>query len=169
VSIIVIALFFGGYHFVLVDQVPILGPIVFFVKIVLFLSGMIWVRATLPRIRYDRLMSFGWKIMLPLALLGVGWTAVSVILGDTFQSPVIYGIASVMFFVIVAIAALVAFRPQETTPMGEDATAIDLQPRGIGYVLMQVAGSLLSVPFVIFRVTQGLLANLQTGLRPENK
>jgi NADH-quinone oxidoreductase subunit H len=41
---------------------------------------MIWVRATLPRLRYDRLMAFGWKVMLPAALLNVFVTAVIVVL-----------------------------------------------------------------------------------------
>jgi NADH-quinone oxidoreductase subunit H len=41
---------------------------------------MIWVRATLPRIRYDRLMAFGWKVMLPAALLNVLVTAFVVVL-----------------------------------------------------------------------------------------
>ena len=45
-----------------------LGPIYLFLKVVMLLFGMIWVRATWPRIRYDRLMSFGWKVMLPLSL-----------------------------------------------------------------------------------------------------
>ena len=38
--------------------------------------GIIWVRATTPRIRYDRLMAFGWKVLMPLALLNVVVTAV---------------------------------------------------------------------------------------------
>jgi NADH-quinone oxidoreductase subunit H len=41
----------------------------------------LWLRATLPRFRYDRLMAFGWKIMLPLSLLNVVITAVLVVLG----------------------------------------------------------------------------------------
>jgi NADH-quinone oxidoreductase subunit H len=41
---------------------------------------MIWIRATLPRIRYDRLMAFGWKVLLPLSLANVVVTAVLVVL-----------------------------------------------------------------------------------------
>jgi len=48
------------------------------VFVLLFL--MIWVRATLPRIRYDRLMAFGWKLMLPVALFNVFATAVVMVL-----------------------------------------------------------------------------------------
>jgi NADH-quinone oxidoreductase subunit H len=47
---------------------------------VILLFIMIWVRATLPRIRYDRLMAFGWKVMLPLSLLNVMVTAVVLVL-----------------------------------------------------------------------------------------
>ena len=50
------------------------------VKIILLLFVMIWVRATLPRIRYDRLMAFGWKVLLPAALLNIFLTAVVVLL-----------------------------------------------------------------------------------------
>src|SRR5436190_23287134 len=142
VSMIVIALFFGGYHFVLVDQVPILGPVVFTLKVILFLSGMIWVRATLPRIRYDRLMTFGWKVMLPLALLGVGWTAVSLVIADTFESPALYFVISAVFFVIVLIGVMVALRPRPESQLRGDEVV--LQPRGLGYAILQAVGGLLS-------------------------
>lgn len=84
VSVVAVALFFGGYHFILVDQFPILGPLVYAAKVVLFLMGMIWLRATLPRIRYDRLMALGWKVLFPLALVAAGWTALAVLIGDAF-------------------------------------------------------------------------------------
>ena len=80
VSVIAATLFFGGYRGPGVDQYPILGPVYLFIKVFILLFGMIWVRATLPRFRYDRLMQFGWKILLPVALFNVFLTAVVMIL-----------------------------------------------------------------------------------------
>jgi NADH-quinone oxidoreductase subunit H len=52
----------------------------FMVKVYFFLFMFFWIRATLPRLRYDQLMRFGWKVMLPLALANVVLTAVGVFL-----------------------------------------------------------------------------------------
>ena len=80
VSTIGASLFLGGYLGPFVQQLPWLGPMYLLLKVVFLLFIMIWLRATLPRFRYDRLMAFGWKIMLPLALLNVAATAVIVVL-----------------------------------------------------------------------------------------
>jgi NADH-quinone oxidoreductase subunit H len=53
-------------------------PIVVIAKMFLFITFFIWIRATLPRLRYDQLMSFGWKILLPLATLNLLVTAILV-------------------------------------------------------------------------------------------
>ena len=84
ISSIAATFFFGGYLGPFVDTFPVLGLVYMFIKIVLILFWMIWVRATWPRIRYDRLMSFGWKIMLPMALVVVMITAVGIVLGASF-------------------------------------------------------------------------------------
>jgi NADH-quinone oxidoreductase subunit H len=84
VSAIAATLFFGGYRGPFIDTIPWLGPIYLLLKIIILLFGMIWIRATLPRLRYDRLMAFGWKILLPAALLNVVLTAVVLVwLGGT--------------------------------------------------------------------------------------
>jgi len=80
VSIILATLFLGGYRGPFVDQVPILGPLYLFIKVLILLFVMIWVRATFPRLRYDKLMRFGWKVLLPVALLNVFITAVIIVL-----------------------------------------------------------------------------------------
>lgn len=80
ISFIGSTLFLGGYWGPFVDQAPLLGPIYLFIKVIILLFVLIWIRATFPRIRYDRLMAFGWKIMLPAALFNVVLTAVFVLL-----------------------------------------------------------------------------------------
>lgn len=67
-------LFFGGW------QGPFLPPIVWMViKVFMFMFGYIWLRATMPRFRYDQLMHFGWKVLFPLALLNTMITALVVL------------------------------------------------------------------------------------------
>ncbi len=82
-SAIAASLFFGGYRLLGLENLlgGWMGPIILLGKIVLGLMGFVWVRATLPRIRYDRLMAFGWKILLPVSLANVVVTAVLLVLG----------------------------------------------------------------------------------------
>ena len=67
------------------DRTWWLGPIYLFFKVVVLLFGMIWVRATWPRIRYDRLMAFGWKVLLPLSLALVFITAAGILLARSIR------------------------------------------------------------------------------------
>ena len=76
VSGIAAAMFLGGWHGPGPDW---LGPIWMLAKIMILICLFIWVRATLPRLRYDQLMSLGWKVLLPLATLNVLVTAVLVV------------------------------------------------------------------------------------------
>jgi NADH-quinone oxidoreductase subunit H len=83
-------LYFGGFLGPFVDQYPLLGPVYLFIKVVVLLFAMIWVRATWPRIRYDRLMSFGWKIMLPLSLAIIFITATGIVLQDVLNNDLYF-------------------------------------------------------------------------------
>ncbi len=70
VSSVVTTIFLGGW------QGPFLPPVVWFcIKVFLFMAFYVWVRGTLPRIRYDQLMNLGWKVLFPLALFNVLVTA----------------------------------------------------------------------------------------------
>ena len=73
ISGIAAACFLGGWHGPGPDA---LGPLWMFLKLMLGVFFFIWIRASLPRLRYDQLMSFGWKILLPLATLNVLATAI---------------------------------------------------------------------------------------------
>jgi NADH-quinone oxidoreductase subunit H len=76
VSMIGATLFLGGYSGPFVHEFPVLGPLYLTLKVAIWLFVMIWIRATLPRFRYDKLMAFGWKVLFSLALLNVVVTAV---------------------------------------------------------------------------------------------
>jgi NADH-quinone oxidoreductase subunit H len=78
VSGIATTMFLGGWLIPGVDTPGWAQPLVVLGKMSLFVFFFIWVRATLPRLRYDQLMSFGWKVLLPLATLNVLVTAVLV-------------------------------------------------------------------------------------------
>ncbi len=80
VSFIAATMFLGGYLGPFIDRWPLLGPIYLFIKVVALLFFIVWLRATFPRFRYDQLMAFGWKIMLPLGLLNVVVTGVIIVL-----------------------------------------------------------------------------------------
>jgi NADH-quinone oxidoreductase subunit H len=80
ISMIGATLFLGGYLGPFVDKLPFLGPVYLFIKTTLWIFVIIWVRATWPRIRYDRLMALGWKILFPLALLNALVTAAVIVL-----------------------------------------------------------------------------------------
>ena len=62
-----------------IDPPGWVDPFVVLFKIAVFVTLFIWIRATLPRLRYDQLMSFGWKILLPLATLNALVTAILVV------------------------------------------------------------------------------------------
>ena len=81
VSAVVSTVFLGGWSFFGLERFPLLSIVFFLIKVALFLFLFIWLRATLPRIRYDRLMRLGWQTLLPLAVLNVVITAVCVTIG----------------------------------------------------------------------------------------
>jgi NADH-quinone oxidoreductase subunit H len=74
VSALATILFLGGWYLWFVPP-----PLAFLLKVLLFLFLYIWLRATLPRLRYDMLMRLGWKVLLPLAIVNVIVTAFIVV------------------------------------------------------------------------------------------
>ena len=74
-----ITLFLGGWHFPFAHGVDFLGPLWFVLKLAILVTAFIWLRASQPRLRYDQLMRFGWKVLLPVATLNALATALLVV------------------------------------------------------------------------------------------
>jgi NADH-quinone oxidoreductase subunit H len=86
VSAVGVTLFLGGWHGPMFDVVPWVWPLLWFlIKLFLVLYVLIWIRATLPRFRYDRLMSFGWKVLIPVSLLWILVTAAAILLPNIYS------------------------------------------------------------------------------------
>jgi NADH-quinone oxidoreductase subunit H len=74
-SALAVTLFFGGWY----GPWAPLGPLWFLIKLLIVLFVFLWLRATLPRLRYDQLMRFGWKVLLPVATINALVTAACVV------------------------------------------------------------------------------------------
>jgi len=77
-SAMIASLYFGGYNFPFMNELglshnwmTLIGTFVLFAKIAFFMFLFMWVRWTLPRFRYDQLMRFGWKVLLPWAIVNI--------------------------------------------------------------------------------------------------
>ena len=79
VSGIAVTMFLGGWQLPLVDPPGFVDPFVVLGKIFVFVFLFVWIRATLPRLRYDQLMALGWKVFLPVATLNALVTAILVV------------------------------------------------------------------------------------------
>jgi NADH-quinone oxidoreductase subunit H len=80
IAAIATTLFLGGWLGPYSSSVPGLGPLWFFIKVCVLVFFFIWERGTFPRLRYDQIMQFGWKVLFPLALANTVVTALVVAL-----------------------------------------------------------------------------------------
>jgi NADH-quinone oxidoreductase subunit H len=126
VSAVASTLFFGGWSLfgLGLENIPGVSIIIFAIKVGFFLFLFMWLRATLPRIRYDSLMRLGWQILLPLSVLNATITAIVVALGLPWWINGIVGLA-------IVIGLLVIMRRQSIV----EETRFEEKPGGGGMVL----------------------------------
>jgi NADH-quinone oxidoreductase subunit H len=118
VSAIAAMLYLGGWRFPGLEQLgagllPLTGPVfasiavglvslgAFLLKVIFFLFLSVWIRASWPRVRYDRLMDLGWQWLLPLALVNVVLTAVVNVLVENrlLQAVIMFGVAVIALLI----------------------------------------------------------------------
>jgi NADH-quinone oxidoreductase subunit H len=97
-SAVMVTMFFGGPSgplFGLEGTLPgaLLGTLYFVLKVTVFLFVFVWLRGTLPRVRYDRLMDLGWKVLLPIGLLWVMASGFAVVLRETADQATVIRVA----------------------------------------------------------------------------
>ncbi len=116
-SAVVVTLFLGGWHFFGLENLGGEGSIlaglisfaIFFIKTGIFLFVFIWVRWTLPRFRYDQLMNFGWKFLLPITLTSIVVTGTLwVVVKENKQLWIGIGNAVAAFIVVAIVAGMLA-------------------------------------------------------------
>ena len=120
VAAVAVTLFLGGWrgYWPFHGAVAWVGPLLWFIlKVTAVIYVMILVRATLPRMRYDRLMTFGWKVLIPFGLVWVMVTGAVVVLPDHFgRRQILIGGAIVLG--VVALLSMIA--PLFTPRKGEE-------------------------------------------------
>jgi NADH-quinone oxidoreductase subunit H len=117
VAAVATTLWLGGWRGPAPDVLPWLWPLLWFLaKVLLIVYVYIWVRASLPRFRYDRLMAFGWKILIPIGLVWVMVTGAIVVLPEEFGRATVvtaFAIGAGLVIAIMLIWPLVAGRQPE--------------------------------------------------------
>ncbi|HEX5626860.1 MAG TPA: NADH-quinone oxidoreductase subunit NuoH [Actinomycetota bacterium] len=120
VAAVATTLWLGGWRGPAPDVVPWLWPLLWFLaKVLLIVYVYIWVRATLPRFRYDRLMAFGWKVLIPIGLVWVMITGAIVVLPEEFGRDTVVTAFAIVAGVVIAIMLIwplvAGRRPEEVS------------------------------------------------------
>jgi NADH-quinone oxidoreductase subunit H len=118
VSAVAVTLFLGGWRGPIFDFLPWLWPLVWFtLKVVAMVFVFVWIRATLPRFRYDRLMNFGWKVLIPWGLVWVLLTGAIVVLPEEVGRDALFrwvGIAAGAVLLLSLVAPMFVRRKPES-------------------------------------------------------
>jgi NADH-quinone oxidoreductase subunit H len=124
-AIVISTLFLGGYKFFGLENVaPVLSPMIVFAKAVFVIFCMLWFRATFPRVRFDHLMGFAWKALVPLALINLLFAAlvVKIPVSDPKWTPWVQG--AVMLVGNIALVVVAAFVLNRAARNAKDAPAL---------------------------------------------
>ncbi|MFN2219901.1 MAG: NADH-quinone oxidoreductase subunit NuoH [Anaerolineae bacterium] len=124
-AIVISTVFLGGYKFFgLENLAPVLTPVIVFAKAVFVIFVMLWFRATFPRVRFDHLVGFAWKFLVPLAMVNLLLSAlvVKIPVANTRVEPWVHGgVMLVGNLIVIAVTVLILNRSARKV---EDAPAL---------------------------------------------
>jgi NADH-quinone oxidoreductase subunit H len=119
-AVLISTLFLGGWKFFgLENLAPVLGPVIVFSKAVFVVFCILWSRATFPRIRFDHLMGFAWKFLVPLAMVNLMLAALVVKVTESIWAQGVLMLVSNI--ILIAITVLIL---KLTAPRLDDAPAL---------------------------------------------
>jgi len=105
----------------------------FLIKVLLVLFFFVWLRGTLPRIRYDQLMRFGWKVLIPISLVWILVIATIRVWRTHGGSPAVYTVAGLLVVALLTVLFMGDAAAQRRTQAAEEAAAGGALPvRGAG-------------------------------------
>ncbi len=133
VSSVLATFFLGGWTMGSLTGIPGLPIVWYALKVAFFLFVFIWLRATLPRIRYDQLMRFGWQVLLPIAVLNLVVTAVAVVYAIPWYVTGLFGV------VVLFIAAAIFVARQRRGSMGGVTEVGMAMPASVHLVQIEAA------------------------------
>ena len=128
---VVSTLFLGGWTMGGLAGIPGMPIVWYTLKVAFFLFVFIWIRATLPRIRYDQLMRFGWQTLLPLSVLNLLVTATAVVYGWPWWATGIFGLAVILALTLVFIARQRGAKPgivELGVPLASSVRLVNIEP-----------------------------------------
>ena len=160
VSGVATTLFLGGYHAPwpitpwLTDNAGLawldsgwMGPVWFMIKVICFIFLFVWLRGTLPRLRYDQFMHLGWKVLIPVNLIWIVAVAVARVgASEGWFSSTVLLIVGIAVFVILVVILLMPSAPQEVR---SEVSRVPVVPEGVfdpfadGYPVPPMTGQIL--------------------------
>jgi NADH-quinone oxidoreductase subunit H len=123
ISSIAVTLFFGGWNGPRIGFLPALWPVVWYLaKVSVFIFLFFWIRASLPRLRYDQLMNIGWKFLIPIGMLWIPISAAARIVD--LRRWVLWVVGALIGLVIIGV-----FAPARDEEETETAPPSEAEPR----------------------------------------
>ncbi len=139
VSALAVTLFLGGWQAPFgLQRIPVIGSpwfgLVWFLgKVLIFIFFFVWLRGTLPRMRYDQFMKLGWKVLIPASLVWILLIAtMRVVTNEVAGRERIFLIVALVLVVVLAVTFVVP-EGREPAPEGADGSALHTAPTEGGF------------------------------------